>query len=87
MHTERPLFLEARIPQVIVSDKQQHFWGARVAQSVERPTLDLGSGHDLDLDRAPRGLRAGGGEPVWDSLSLCPSLVRALSLFPNECIN
>ena len=49
-----------------------------MAQSVERPTLDFSSGHDLTV----RGtepciwLQAGRVEPAWDSLSpslsLCP---------------
>ena len=52
-----------------------------MAQSVERPTLDFGSGHD------PRvvGLRPVssftlGMEPALDSLSLCPSPPLACSL-------
>ena len=52
-----------------------------MAQSVERPTLDFSSGHDLTV----RGtepciwLQAGRVEPAWDSLS--PSL----SLPPPTC--
>ena len=50
-------------------------WGARVAQSVKRLTLDLGSGHDLTVSwvRVP-------AEPAWDSLplSLWPSLAHTL---------
>ena len=59
-------------------------WGLRVAQSVKRLTLDLGSGHDLTVrEFEPRvGLCADSAEPAWDSLSLslCPSsLVHVLS--------
>ena len=45
-----------------------------MAQSVTRPTLGLGSGHDLTVRKfEPRiGLCADSAEPVWDSLS--PSL-------------
>ena len=61
-----------------------------MAQSVKRPTLGFGSGHDLTVRGfEPRvGLRAGGAEPAWDSLalplSLCPSLTRVLSLSQNK---
>ena len=52
--------------------------GARVAQSVKRPTFDFGSGHDLTVHgiKPLIGLCADIVEPAWDSLS--PSL----SLFP-----
>ena len=59
--------------------------GAWVAQSVERPTLDFGSGHDLMV----RGMEpcvwlcADSVEPAWDSpspsLSAPPPLVLCLS--------
>ena len=43
-----------------------------MAQSVKRPTLDLGSGHDLTVREFELhvGLCAGSAEPAWDSLSL-----------------
>ena len=48
--------------------------GHLVTQSVEHPTLDFGSGHDLAVGV---GLHADNVEPGWDflspSLSLCPS--------------
>ena len=46
--------------------------GTWVAQSVKRPTLDFGSGHDLMVcEFEPRlGLCADSLEPTWDSLSL-----------------
>ena len=51
--------------------------GARVAQSVKRPALDFGSGHDLTVREFEPciGLHADSGQPAWDSLSLslCPS--------------
>ena len=44
-----------------------------VAQSVEGPTLDFGSGHDLMVHGIElHGLCGDSLEPVWDSLS--PSL-------------
>ena len=45
-----------------------------MAQLVNRPTPDFGSGRDLLVHEfEPHiGLRANGAEPVWDSLS--PSL-------------
>ena len=51
-----------------------------MAQSVQRPALGFGSGHDL-LDRVFKphvGLGADGVEPAWDSLS--PSLSALLQL-------
>ena len=52
-----------------------------MAQSVKRPTLDSGAGHDLVVcEFEPRtGLCADSAEPAWDSLSLCPSPARVLS--------
>ena len=48
--------------------------GTWVAQSVEHPTVDLGSGHDLTVpESSPKscsGLCAYSWEPAWDSLSL-----------------
>ena len=58
-----------------------------MAQSVEQPTFDSGSGHDLGVRGGVRGfeprtrLRASREEPVWDSLS--PSL--SLSLMVRHC--
>ena len=52
------------------------------AQSVERLTLDLGSGHDLMVGGIEPcvGLGADSVEPAWGSLpppvSLCPSPAR-----------
>ena len=48
--------------------------GTRVAQSVKRPTLGVGSGHDLTVrEFEPRTwLWTGSREPAWDSPS--PSL-------------
>ena len=45
--------------------------GAWVAQSVEWPTLDFGSGHDLTVcEFEPHvGLCADSIEPAWDPLS------------------
>ena len=47
-----------------------------MAQSVEHPTLDFGSGHDLVVSefKALIGLCAGSAEPAWDILSLPLSL-------------
>ena len=57
--------------------------GVWVAQSVKRPTLDFGSGHDLTVcESEPHvWLCAGSVEPAWDSLalSLCPSPGHAVS--------
>ena len=52
--------------------KMEMAGGTRVAQSVKRPTLGFGSGHDLAV-RGPEpyvGLFADSAEPAWDSLSL-----------------
>ena len=45
--------------------------GTQGAQSVECPTLDFGSGHDLIVPEfeAHIRLRADSAEPAWDSLS------------------
>ena len=53
-----------------------------VAQLVEHPTLDFGSGHDLTVREFEPNIRlcAYRTEPAWDSLSLCPSPARARSL-------
>ena len=50
--------------------------GALATLSVEHPTLDCGSGHDLSVcGFRPRiGLCADGTEAAWDSLSHSPSL-------------
>ena len=47
-----------------------------MAQSVKRPTLDIGSGHDLtDLGfESHVQLCADSRDPAWDSLSLSLSL-------------
>ena len=58
--------------------------GAGVAQSVEGPTLDFSSGHDLTVSEfKPRfWLSTASMEPAWDSLSssLSASPVHAYSL-------
>ena len=58
--------------------------GTWVAQSVEHPALDFGSGHDLTVCGAEPhvGLCADSAEPAWDSLppSLSLSLPCSLSL-------
>ena len=58
--------------------------GAWEAQSVERPTLDFGSGRDLMIGEFEPciGLPVDSSETVWDFLSpsLCPSPAYALSL-------
>ena len=50
-----------------------------MAQSVKRPTLGLGSGHDLTVHEVEMhlGLCTDGTEPAWDSVS--PSLSLSLS--------
>ena len=60
--------------------------GAWVAQSVKRPTLGFGSGHDLMVRKfEPRiGLCADSEKPDWDSLSLCLSPAHTLSLSQNK---
>ena len=62
--------------------------GAWVAQSVEQPTLGLGSGHALSVrDFEPHvtwGLCADSAEPAWDSLSPSLSAPPLLSLFLSQ---
>ena len=52
-------------------------WGAWVAQSIKRLTLDFGSGHDLKIHEfEPHvGLCADSVEPARDSLYLLLSLL------------
>jgi len=46
-------------------------WGAWVTQSVKRPALDFGSGHDLrDVRSSPLSGSTLSAESAWDSLSL-----------------
>ena len=45
-------------------------WGSRVAESVEHPTLDFSSGHDLEVCGIK--FHTASAEPAWNSLS--PSL-------------
>ena len=52
--------------------------GAWVVQSVERPTLDLGSGHDLTVHEIEP--QVGAYLRFSLSLSLCPSPAHAFSL-------
>ena len=56
--------------------------GTRVAQSFKHLTLDLGSAHNLMVCvfKTRAALCADSMEPVWDSLSLCPSPTHALAL-------
>ena len=63
--------------------KKKTSQGTWVAQSVECPTLDFGSGHDLAVREFEPliGLHAGGVEPAWDSLSLSLSAPPLLALF------
>ena len=49
-----------------------------MAQTVERLTLDFGSGHDLVVRES--GLCTDSAEPAWDSVSLCTSLCLSISL-------
>ena len=55
--------------------------GARGAQSVKRPALDFGSGHDLTVGGIEPciGLRSDRMEPAWDFLSLSAPLLLILS--------
>ena len=63
-------------------------WGTRVAQSIKRPTLDFGSGHDLTVHGTgalPQvGLCTDSAETAWDflspSLSALPLLVLSLKI-------
>ena len=57
-------------------------WGTRVAQPVERPTLDLGSGHDLMSREFEPHIRlcTDSAEPAWDSVSPSLSAPPLLSL-------
>ena len=50
--------------------------GPWVAHSVERPTPDFGSGHDLTVHEFESCIRlcVHSVEPAWDSPSLCLSL-------------
>ena len=60
--------------------KSRKTGGTWVAQSVECPTLDSGSGHDLTVcEFEPRiGLCADSTEPAWDCLSAPPLLMLSL---------
>ena len=57
-----------------------------MAQAVEHPTLDVGSGRDLTVAGIePRGgLRANSKEPAWDSLS--PSFSAPFPLACSLCL-
>ena len=56
--------------------------GTWVAQLVKRPTLDLGSGHDLTVrEFEPCAVHA---EPAWDPLSFSLGPALSLSLSQNE---
>ena len=60
------------VSQVSRAPLKTDFGGAWVAQSVKRPTLDFGSGHDLTVHGfGPHvGCRPASAEPAWDSVSL-----------------
>ena len=68
--------------------KYMNYWGTWVVQSVEHPTLDFGTGHDLTVPgfEPQVGIYADGVEPAWDSLSLplCLPLPCSLSLKINK---
>ena len=53
-----------------------------MAQSVKRPTLDFGSGHDLTVRECEpcMGLCTDSTEPAWDSLSSSLSAPPLLAL-------
>ena len=53
-----------------------------MAQSVQCPTADFGSGHDLTVPELEPGIRlhADSTEPAWDSLSPSVSLPPPMSL-------
>ena len=59
-----------------------------MALPLKRPSLDLGSGHDLAVREfeASIGLCTVSAEPAWDSpsLSVPPPLVLSLSLSQNK---
>ena len=59
-----------------IQNRNRPTGGTWVAQSVKRPTLDLGSGHDLTVHGFKPRVRlcAENAEPAWDSLSLPLSL-------------
>ena len=84
MHISKELRLRNKV-------RKGQVGGAWVAQSVKRPTLDFGSGHDLTVrEKEPHvGLCADGVEPAWDSLSLPLSLPLPCSylLSQNKKIN
>ena len=60
--------------------KKVNLWGAWVAQVVEGPNLDFGSGHNLTVleFKSCIWLCADSVEPAWDSQS--PSLCVSLSV-------
>ena len=62
---------QGRAPHSKITENVRGTW---VAQSVTRPTLDSGSGHDLTVYGIEPGIgiRADSAEPAWNSFS--PSL-------------
>ena len=68
-------------------------WGAWAAQLAKRPTLALGSGHDLAVHgfEPCAGFCTDSAEPAWDSLSgplsAPPPPTLALSLSQNKEVN
>ena len=62
-------------------------WGIRAAQVVERPTLDIGSEHDLTVvNSSPKSSSVLSVEVAWDplspSLSASPQLIHSLTCAP-----
>ena len=84
-----PHLCGARWPQALVP--RPEFCGAEwkyeergtwAAQSVKRPTLHFGSGHDLTVGETEPcvGLCPDSTEPAWDSLPVCLSVCLSLYL-------
>ena len=74
--------LTLKLCPTITFMKKMHCWGTWVAQSVDHPALDLGSGHDLIAHEiepcvSPTNL----GLAAWDSWD---SLLLSLSLSKNK---
>ena len=63
------------------------YLGPWAAQSIKRPTLDFGSGHNLTFyEFEPHiGLHADSAEPDWDSFS--PPLSLPLPCFPSPSLS
>ena len=65
---------------------RKYLRGAWAVQLIKHPTLGFGSGHDLQLREIKSHIRvcADSVETAWDSLSLAPPAVLALSLNINK---